>query len=94
MEAVHIFLTVGSVASAAFAIIRLYTLDRKRAVESALWKQGIEHRLSSAEQRMTDLHSTDEDSESEQRDFRKDVYAALREIRDRLTRIEARANGK
>ncbi len=63
---------------------------RKNAADEAVRRNNIKRDIEDIRAEMLRLHKEDD----EVRDFRKDVYQALRDIRDRLTRMEARQNGK
>ena len=66
---------------------------KRRAVEVATWRTNQERDIAELRREIERRHSADDAERAENKRFREDMYAALREIRDRLTRLEAKRNG-
>lgn len=68
----------------------LWARGRAADRQLVIWRTNIERDIQDLERRVTEAHAGDEKRESIHADFRGEVRTALREISDRLARIEAR----
>ena len=66
---------------------------KRKAVEEAVWREKRMNDISQIRAEIVRFHGHDSKRGEKDEKFRNDVYDALRDIRDRLTRMEARANG-
>ena len=83
----EVALWVGLVSAFAALFSRARSADRKLVV----WRTNIERDIQDLERRMSEAHAGDEKRETIHADFRAEVRAALRDISDRLARIEAKS---
>ena len=70
------------------------TDSRKQAGDVAAWRARTDAAVARLDERLNS-HKADHESDSEKQEaFRRDAYKFMAETRDRLTRIEARGNGR
>lgn len=84
----------GAVCGAIGAALSLWTRIRKGATEVAVWRTRTDMKIEGLEARL-EAHKADHEGEAAKADaFRADMYAFIRETRERLTKIETRLESK
>lgn len=75
------------------ALWRFSASQRKQAAEVAAWRATKDAEIARLDEKLAAHKDAHDGEAAKQEAFRKDAYQFFGQVRDRLTRLEARANG-